>query len=68
MVLPNREIFINIWEFLKISIPSTCLLCFEWWTFEILTIMAGYIGVNTTAGEVILVNIINTLFMIPMGV
>ena len=32
-------------EYLKISLPTTLMICAEWWAFEILTILAGILGV-----------------------
>lgn len=29
--------------FLKFGVPSTLLVCFEWWAFELLAIWAGWI-------------------------
>ena len=31
----NSDSFRSIKSFLKISVPSACLLCFEWWAFEL---------------------------------
>jgi len=44
------------------------MLALEWWTFELLTLMAGYISVACTAGEIILANLSAICVMIPMGV
>jgi Na+-driven multidrug efflux pump len=34
----------SLWcNFLKTGVPSTLLVCFEWWAFEILAIWAGWI-------------------------
>lgn len=38
----NKDSTRNIGEYLRIAIPGTLMLVFEWWTFEILTLMAGY--------------------------
>ena len=32
-------------EYLKVSLPSTIMMCSEWWAFEILVILAGTLGV-----------------------
>jgi MATE family multidrug resistance protein len=43
---PDYDSF-NAWKpYLTLSIPSTVMLCAEWWYFELLTLVAGYIGVN----------------------
>ena len=36
-------------EYLRLAIPATILLCSEWWAFEILTLIAGLIGVKAQA-------------------
>ena len=33
-------------EYLKVSVPATVMICAEWWAFEILTVIAGLIGVE----------------------
>jgi hypothetical protein len=32
-----------------IGIPSAGLLCLEWWAFEIITLLSGYISVEAVA-------------------
>lgn len=44
------------------------MLCFEWWAFEFLAILSGYMGVAQLAAEVIIINIVATIFMLPLGV
>ena len=46
---PGWETFNNLGIFMKLSIPSMLMLCLEMWTFEILTLFAGYISVDTAA-------------------
>jgi Na+-driven multidrug efflux pump len=43
------------------------MLSFEWWIFEILAILAGLISVEALAAEVIIVNFVTFMFMIPLG-
>lgn len=43
------------------------MLCFEWWLFEILAILAGLMSVEALAAEVIIVTIVSFMFMIPLG-
>ena len=33
-------------EYICISLPSAVMICAEWWAFEILTILAGLLGVD----------------------
>lgn len=43
------------------------MLCLEWWAFEVICIMVGYIGVNEQAANVIIFQIVALLFMIALG-
>ena len=36
----NKKCFKDLWSYLRISLPSTLLLCSEWWSFEILAIFS----------------------------
>ena len=54
-------------DYLKIGIPGACMLCFEWWVFELLAIFSGLMSVEALAAEVIIVNIVTLVFMVPLG-
>ena len=43
------------------------MLCFEWWVFELLAIFSGLMSVEALAAEVIVVNIVALIFMVPLG-
>ena len=64
---PTLESFTGWGAYLKLSIPSTIMLCAEWWSFEIMIILAGIIGIIEQAVNVITFNVISQLFMIPLG-
>ena len=46
--LPDSRLFRlgGILEYLKLGVPAVIMLCLEWWAFEVMTILVGYIGVN----------------------
>jgi MATE family multidrug resistance protein len=44
------------------------MLCFEWWAFELLTLFTGLIGVNELAAEVVIINMVTFIFMLPLGI
>ena len=44
------------------------MLCFEWWCFELLAIFSGLISVEALAAEVIIVNLVTLIFMVPLGI
>jgi MATE family multidrug resistance protein len=53
--------------YLKIGIPGALMLCFEWWAFELLALFSGIMGVDALAAEVIIINVVSFIFMIPLG-
>jgi len=66
--LPDKTAFKNISTYLEIGVPGACMLCFEWWCFELLAIFSGLMGVQALAAEVIVVNIVSMIFMVPLGI
>jgi MATE family multidrug resistance protein len=55
-------------SYLRVGIPGAMMLCFEWWAFEILAIFTGYMGVDALAAEVVIINIVSFIFMLPLGI
>ena len=43
------------------------MLCFEWWCFEILSLLAGMLSVNELAANVVLFNLISFLYQNALG-
>ena len=43
------------------------MLCLEWWSFEVLAFMAGYISVEATGAHVIVLNTHVVIIMVPLG-
>ncbi|KAG5614408.1 hypothetical protein H5410_014232 [Solanum commersonii] len=37
----KEEVLDSIREFFPLAIPSACMVCLEWWTFEIVILLAG---------------------------
>ena len=53
---------------MRLGIPLILIQCSDWWAFEILLVLSGRIGVNDQAAYAILVQIIATIFMTPLGI
>jgi multidrug resistance protein, MATE family len=64
----NMSIFEDIGFYLKIGIPGMLMLCCEWWIFELLAIFTGLLGVEQLAAEVVIINLISFIFMVPLGI
>ena len=54
--------------YFKLSVPATVMLCAEWWSFEILVILVGILGVIEQAAFIITLNVTAQCFMFPMGI
>ncbi len=65
--LPNKEAFVNLFEYLKVSVPTMLMMCFEWWSFEVQTYFASLISVDSTAAQVIILNSLYVIFCVTMG-
>ena len=44
--LPNASSLQGWGEYLRLGIPTMLIECSDWWAFEILLVLAGFIGVN----------------------
>jgi len=64
----DMSVFKDVWVYLKIGIPGMLMLCCEWWIFEILAIFTGLLGVDQLAAEVVIINLITFIFMLPLGI
>lgn len=64
----DMTVFDEIGDFLKVGIPGMLMLCFEWWAFELLAIFTGLIGVKELAAEVVIINMVTFIFMMPLGI
>lgn len=64
---PTKESFQELGDYLRIGVPSCCMLCLEWWSFEVLALMAGYISVDATGAHVIVLNTHVVVIMVPLG-
>lgn len=64
----DRTCYQDLGYFLKIGVPGMLMLCFEWWAFELLAIFTGLLGVNELAAEVVIINMVSFIFMLPLGI
>lgn len=64
----TSSIFKEIPKYLRIGVSGMLMLCFEWWAFELLAIFTGLLGVDQLAAEVVIINMITFIFMLPLGI
>mmetsp|Transcript_40700 Transcript_40700/g.62113 ORF Transcript_40700/g.62113 Transcript_40700/m.62113 type:complete len:483 (+) Transcript_40700:431-1879(+) len=64
----DRSVYEDVGTFLRIGVPGMLMLCFEWWAFELLAIFTGLLGVDQLAAEVVIINMVSFIFMLPLGI
>jgi len=65
---PDKNTFRGIRQYYALGIPSALMLCLEWWAFEAMSLITGYIGVDEQAAQLLIFNIIGILFMFALGI
>ncbi|CAL8097045.1 unnamed protein product [Prunus armeniaca] len=65
----SLELFQGIREFLRFAIPSAVMICLEWWSFELLILLAGFLPNPELETSVlsICLSTISSLYTIPEG-
>eukprot|EP00164_Ancoracysta_twista_P002635 GFYU01003507.1.p1 GENE.GFYU01003507.1~~GFYU01003507.1.p1 ORF type:complete len:545 (-),score=160.83 GFYU01003507.1:43-1677(-) len=64
----SSQAFENLKQYMALATPGAVMTCFEWWTFEVITLMAGIMGVLETDAQSVCFNAIAFCFMFPLGV
>ena len=62
------EVFHDLREFLSYGVPSALEMLFEWGTFEMVTLLVGYVGVNELAGSAIAFSVLAIFYMVTYSV
>ncbi|XP_075085875.1 protein DETOXIFICATION 14-like [Nicotiana tabacum] len=65
----SQEVLASIREFFPLAIPSACMVCLEWWTFEIVILLAGLLPKPQLETSVlsICMSVASTLYFIPFS-
>ncbi|TWW74697.1 Multidrug and toxin extrusion protein 1 [Takifugu flavidus] len=51
--------------YMKLAVPCALVVCFDWWIFEILSVMAGVFGETLIAAQHVLYQIATVTAMVP---
>lgn len=65
----SSELFQGLREFFRFAIPSAVMICLEWWSYELLTLLSGFLPnpeIETSVLSVCL-STLTTLYTIPDG-
>lgn len=63
----NTDCLYRIPEFLKYGAPASLMLILQWWSYELLNIYSGWLGVNELATCTIFFSILNICFVVSFG-
>uniref|UniRef100_A0A8C6VZV2 Multidrug and toxin extrusion protein n=1 Tax=Nothobranchius furzeri TaxID=105023 RepID=A0A8C6VZV2_NOTFU len=55
-------------SYMKLAVPSTFMVCFEWWIWEVGGFLAGVLGEVDLAAQHVLLEIGAITYMFPLGV
>ncbi|XP_062501920.1 multidrug and toxin extrusion protein 2-like isoform X1 [Corticium candelabrum] len=61
------ECVVDWWMFLRLGLPSVAMVCTDWWTFEIVVLVAGMVSIVDLGASVVTFQVIATVFMVPLG-
>jgi MATE family multidrug resistance protein len=64
---PTRDSFKSIGSYLKVALPTTFLICAEWWAFEIQAIIAKWISDDDYTAHILVSAISMNIFTISLG-
>ncbi|CAN6234706.1 unnamed protein product [Urochloa humidicola] len=65
----SKEALREIPSFLRLAVPSALMFCLEWWSYELLVIVSGFLPPNPEARDIVScrLNTGTLAFMIPFG-
>eukprot|EP00347_Sterkiella_histriomuscorum_P011508 403372185 len=64
---PNKDCFKGLGEYFRIGIFSAAIILFEWSAFDFMTLMSGFLGVNSTGAQSVLYNFECLIYMPALG-
>ncbi|XP_047062087.1 protein DETOXIFICATION 16-like [Lolium rigidum] len=65
----SMEAFRDIVSFFRLAVPSALMVCLEWWSFELLVLLSGFLPNPKLEASVLSIslNTISLVFRIPSG-
>ena len=64
---PTKESLDGMGTYIKTGFYGMCIIWLEWCAFEFLTLMSGYLDVNSTGAQIILFNFECLIYMPAMA-
>ncbi|KAI9596991.1 mate-domain-containing protein [Syncephalis fuscata] len=64
----SREAFRGWGQFIKLGLSGMAFICSEWWAFEVVALIAGYLGTIPLAAQSVVLTTATIMYMIPAGI
>ena len=53
----NKQAFKDLGAYLRLGVPGTLMIMMDLWCYELITLQAGYLKIESTAAQIILSNL-----------
>jgi len=44
-IMPDYRVFSGVTAYVRLAVPSTIMMCLEWWVWEVMVLISGWLGV-----------------------
>ena len=58
MILPDKRVFTDFKEYFALAIPSTIMVTLDWWIWEFMVLISGWLSVEEQAATVVLMQFV----------
>lgn len=65
---PNKRSFMGLKTYMSLALPAAFMLCFDFWAFDLITVISGLIDKESQAAQVFLANMNDALFCLAIGI
>jgi MATE family multidrug resistance protein len=67
LIMPDSRVFDDLRTFFSIAFPSYVMLALDWWVWELMILISGYLGVQEQAATIIIMNVVVISYMFASG-
>ena len=65
--MPDHRVFLGFNTYMSLAVPSTIMLVLDWWIWELMVLISGYLGVNEQAATILIMNLVSLAYMFATG-
>lgn len=68
LIMPDARVFKGLKDYVKMAIPLTVMIVFDWWVWNLMVLVSAYFGTTEQAANIIIMNVVNSAFLIANGI